>query len=115
MTGETKQTPSTAPGALDVTGGTPEAAAAVDPRSFSLVRYARAIGRGPKEIRHSFETFCEQLPEMWAHVETAEERAPGLVGLPVKDYRLDAAGFMAFLFWRARWGRLPPELIGGLE
>lgn len=82
---------------------------AVDVCRFSLWQYAKLTNRAPIDVRGSFERMAEQLPAMWGHVEAVEIRSP-VGGHRMPDYRLDAAGFMAFLYWKELRGRLPREL-----
>lgn len=96
-------------GALDLfcteRDGVPE----TDPAQFSLWQYAHETNRAPLTIRKSFEMMARSLPTMWAHVEIVRTRSP-LSGAEIVDYRLDAAAFMAFLYWKERRGRFPAPM-----
>lgn len=79
-------------------------------QSASLWAHARATGIRLTELRQSFEHAAEIIPALWDHCEAVEVKNP--TGFRMKDYRLDAVGFMAFMYWRCRHGHLPAELEG---
>ncbi|WP_302431725.1 hypothetical protein [uncultured Sutterella sp.] len=78
----------------------------------SIRDYAVAHGIKTNDIGKSFRRLLDAVPGMSEHVEACR-RGNVYGGEPFIDYRLDAVGYLAFLYWRAVRGRLPEELFEG--
>lgn len=78
----------------------------------SIRDYAHEHGLRMSSVTRSFRRMLEVVPGMSEHVEACR-RGNVYGGESFIDYRLDAVGYLAFLYWRAVRGRLPEELFEG--
>ncbi|WP_165656835.1 hypothetical protein [Sutterella wadsworthensis] len=79
---------------------------------FSLFDWARANGVKPANAVFSLRGLLKRIPTLGEHVE-AVRRANVYGGPEYVDYRLDAVGVLAWLYWRENNGRLPWALFDG--
>ena len=79
---------------------------------FSLFDWARANGVKPANAVFSLRGLLKRIPTLGEHVE-AVRRANVYGGPEYVDYRLDAVGVLAGLYWRENNGRLPWALFDG--
>lgn len=83
-----------------------------DLRRYSIREYACKHGLRECDVTRSFRRMLEVVPGMSEHVEACR-RGNVYGGESFIDYRLDAVGYLVWLYWRAVKGRLPEELFGG--
>ncbi|WP_443743764.1 hypothetical protein [Sutterella sp.] len=79
---------------------------------FSLFDWAGANGVKQSAAAFSFRRLLKRVPGLGDHVE-AVRRANVYGGPTFVDYRLDAVGVLAWLYWRENNGRLPWALFEG--